>query len=778
MNPEDYSKYLTENITKDYKKAAKGTTAKINAEAATIASGLELDDRIEALAERKAFITMKDHKEDFESNPKFRLINPCKTNLGRVSKCILQDHIETIKAKTGLNLMKNTAGVLKWFKSIQCSDRAKFIKFDIETYYPSISEELLAKAIEFARGYTPISDEAERIIQHCRRSVLIDEKGEAWEKKENPKFDVTIGSYDGAEISELCGLYLLSRLRLLEAEQGGECILYRDDGLMIVEGNGQQVDRTRKKLVKLFKDENLKITTETNITVVSYLDVVMDLKDKSTKPFIKSNANTRYVSKLSNHPKNVTDNIPEAVNKRLCDISSSRVMFEQEVQHYQEALRQAGYSDQLGFKEARSEEDHTSQRRKNRRRKVIWFNPPYSENVSTKVGKIFLQLIKKHFPPESPLHKLFNSQNMRISYSCFPNMHSIISAHNKNILEPRRETSDFGCNCMTGPDTCPLQANCLIPNLVYKAVVNSTEGPRTYFGQTTVTFKKRWNIHKSNFRTGAKNTYLASYVLSLKNKNLDYSIAWSVASTPQPYKRGGKECDLCLTEKTLIAKNMSRTSINRRTEILNKCRHKEGHTLNNFYCGGMLAPMRALTSGAPPGPGAPAGPSAGDPDPGGSGVGPGRAESETDSAVPGAAPGPGPGAPAGPPAGDPDPGGSGGGPGGAESEADGAVPGAAAGVGLEGAEQSARMEGGGPALGREGPVASGEVPDGAGQGGDVPGAGHGAQGEGGDLGQGPGVRGEDGDLGQRRAGPVTRRMAKRRKIFEDRSSNSSLNIHA
>ena len=34
---------------------------------------------------------------------------------------------------------------------------------------------------------------------------------------------------------------------------------------------------------------------------------------------------------------------------------------------------------------------------KNRKRKIIWFNPPYRANVTSKIGNKFLQILDKHF---------------------------------------------------------------------------------------------------------------------------------------------------------------------------------------------------------------------------------------------------------------------------------------------------------------------------------------------------------------------------------------------
>ena len=101
-----------------------------------------------------------------------------------------------------------------------------------------------------------------------------------------------MGSLDSAEVTETVGLYLLWRLEDIIPD--GKVGLYRDDGLSVIEGNGQEVERVRKKLTKLFQEEGLKITTEANITVVDYLDVVLDLKNNSFLPFTKVNA--KYVS--------------------------------------------------------------------------------------------------------------------------------------------------------------------------------------------------------------------------------------------------------------------------------------------------------------------------------------------------------------------------------------------------------------------------------------------------------------------------------------------------
>ena len=56
---------------------------------AEIARSLELEDRIECMALKPAFITLKDHKEDWPRKITCRVINPTKTHIGSVSKKIL-----------------------------------------------------------------------------------------------------------------------------------------------------------------------------------------------------------------------------------------------------------------------------------------------------------------------------------------------------------------------------------------------------------------------------------------------------------------------------------------------------------------------------------------------------------------------------------------------------------------------------------------------------------------------------------------------------------------
>ena len=133
--------------------------------------------------------------------------------------------------------------------------------------------------------------------------------------------------------------------------------------------------------------------------------------------------------------------------------------------------------------------------------------------------------------------------------------------------------------------TCPLDGKCLTESLVYKATVSSVEGDKTYIGQAASTFKLRYNNHKNSFTNSKKkhSTALSTYVWNLSRREVDYNINWSIASTPRPYKGGQKTCDLCLMEKTFIARSEKGISLNKRSEIMAKCRHRLPFFLDNFH---------------------------------------------------------------------------------------------------------------------------------------------------------------------------------------------------
>ena len=113
-------------------------------------------------------------------------------------------------------------------------------------------------------------------------------------------------------------------------------------------------------------------------------------------------------------------------------------------------------------------ENNNPERSKARKRKIIRFNPSYSIDMETNIGKTLLQLVKKHFSRKNSFHKIFNKNTIKISYSCMRNISSMIASRNKSILRPAAE--EYGCN-RRNKDSCPLQNQCLTPKVIYETTV-------------------------------------------------------------------------------------------------------------------------------------------------------------------------------------------------------------------------------------------------------------------------------------------------------------------
>ena len=154
--PVDYFTLVNKNVTKAYKKTNHHVPNNITSADKKIAQDLSLDDRIETSAKRDVFITLKDHKPDFMNNPSCRLINPSKSEIGIISKKILDNINKKVITATKVNLWKSTSQAIEWFQALPNKTQLAFITFDVCDFYPSISEHLLAKALDYAAQFPPL----------------------------------------------------------------------------------------------------------------------------------------------------------------------------------------------------------------------------------------------------------------------------------------------------------------------------------------------------------------------------------------------------------------------------------------------------------------------------------------------------------------------------------------------------------------------------------------------------------------------------------------------
>ena len=110
---------------------------------------------------------------------------------------------------------------------------------------------MLNKTLDFASEYIYILKCDINVIHHARKSLLFD-GSHTWIKKEGGLFDVSMGTYDGAEVCELVGIYMLHLLSRRYNKNDFE--LYRDEGLAVLKKkNGPQSEQVKKNIQKVFK---------------------------------------------------------------------------------------------------------------------------------------------------------------------------------------------------------------------------------------------------------------------------------------------------------------------------------------------------------------------------------------------------------------------------------------------------------------------------------------------------------------------------------------------
>ena len=153
-----------------------------------------------------------------------------------------------------------------------------------------------------------------------------------------------MGCYDGAEVCELVGIYILNMLsNVIDIDSIG---LYRDDGLGIFESlSGPQIERKKKNTIKVFKMCGLSIIVVTNITSVYFLDVRFNLKTESYQPFRKPNNEPKYIDISSNHPPQVLKQLPKSIEKRLSEISSTKEIFDNSKHLYEKVSQESGFKE-------------------------------------------------------------------------------------------------------------------------------------------------------------------------------------------------------------------------------------------------------------------------------------------------------------------------------------------------------------------------------------------------------------------------------------------------
>ena len=253
---------------------------------------------------------------------------------------------------------------------------------------------------------------------------------------------------------------------------------------------------------------------------------------------------------------------------------------------YQTALNKSGYNHQLTYLPAHLPPTQNPNKNRKRKRNITWYNPPFDSSVATNLGHEFLKLIKSSFHQAHPLSKIFNKNSIKLSYSCMPNIKSIINGHNTTLANTNNTPEQVRtCNCRA-PQSCPLEGKCLSTNIIYQAKVTSNGRVETYVGLTENTFKTRFNNHNSSFNNTSKrnNTELSKYIWSLKDNNTNFNVTWKILEKAKAYSPANKQCHLCNSEKFYILYKPELSSLNKRHELVSKCRHSNKYILKNLKC--------------------------------------------------------------------------------------------------------------------------------------------------------------------------------------------------
>ena len=412
------------------------------------------------------------------------------------------------------------------------------------------------------------------LIMHTKMSILIS-GGDVWVKKGQDPFDVGMGSYDGAEVADIVGLYLLSQLEHLPMKGG----LYRDDALFASNQQPKETHKTMEKVKAIMAENGLEIKAKCNTKVANFLDATFDLTNDQVLPYRKPGQVIEYIHVDSNHPRHVLKNTVAEVSKRLSALSSSKQIFDNAKGSEQEALKRAGYSEELTYQ---PEEEATKPRRR-RRRQLIRFNAPFCRSVETKIGQRFFAILDSCFPPGHPLHRTFNRHTVQLSYRVMPSLAKVIAGHNAKVVAddlPNQRPYNSNCNCRGGVDCCPVDgARCKDDNVIYQAGVTAVGKRREgYVGMCAPTFKSRFGNHKTDFKHPGKrkHTRLAGYIWSLKDEGLEPKIKWQFLTRATTYKPSSKTCRLCISEKFhIMHSKQDLASLNKRTEFFSSCLHKE-----------------------------------------------------------------------------------------------------------------------------------------------------------------------------------------------------------
>ena len=162
------------------------------------------------------------------------------------------------------------------------------------------------------------------------------------------------------------------------------------------------------------------------------------------------------------------------------------------------------------------------------------------------------------------------------------NIKSVINYHNMNVLNNTAEIEE-GCNCRNR-NNCSLDGKCLTPNIIYEAQIMLNQPnykQKVYIGTAETDFKQRFNNHTKSFNLEhyENDTELSQEYWAMKCNHFTPIVTWRIIRKCASFNTTKRKCYLCLHEKLEIASYKGDNLLNKRSELINKCRHQNKFTL-------------------------------------------------------------------------------------------------------------------------------------------------------------------------------------------------------
>ena len=129
---------------------------------------------------------------------------------------------------------------------------------------------------------------------------------------------------------------------------------------------------------------------------MNFLDINICLNSQSYQPYRKPNDEPLYNNRNSNHPPTILSRLPQTISKRISSLSPNYELFSKAAPMYNAALVNTGHTEKINY-DCKINENKPS---RNRKRNIIWYSPPCNKMVSTNIGRVFLNLLGKHFHTE------------------------------------------------------------------------------------------------------------------------------------------------------------------------------------------------------------------------------------------------------------------------------------------------------------------------------------------------------------------------------------------